>query len=485
MADTYTTETRTDGMGSPYQVRVPTPQIDPVISASDIGTRPLTIPPMRTPALTAADGTLKGLGASLAASAETSTQAENTAISDIKNLQNQLGTLTADQQALEANVGLPVMNKELADLQALQSQQLGGYLQNYNKLEQGGTGTIGGVSAAQTALQRSHAIDTLLTNSLIQAKQGNITAAQDSITKAIAAKYEPIKNRIENAKFILDQVKTKAATDRKNALDTQLKKIEKEEQNEKDIQDLAIEAAQNGAPNSVIQAISKSKNRQEALLAGSQFMSNPLDMELKKAQIAKAWADARKVDTTNGSLTEGQLKQIDNSPQGKKLTSLSGLYQLSQTYKNLVELHGFKAQGAEKAAIDRAYADLKIAYKTAAELGALTGPDVALIEEAVKPASGGGAKYIQYKLAGGKGGVAGAIDDGLTKARNEALKNYKQLTLRNPEYGSSEYVRSLIVPFAKDYSTVTNLKSTPAGEIIQTEDGTLLESLGNGNFSPI
>lgn len=288
MSETYTTENRTDGMGQPYQVRIPTPQIDPVASSSILGTQALTIPPVQTPALTAADGTLKGLAANLTSVAEASTKTEDTALSDVENLQNQLNPQTADQQALETNAGLPAMNKDLSDLNALQTQQLGGYLNSYNKLESGGTGTVGGVSAAETALQRSHAIDALMTSSLIQAKQGNITAATDSVNKAIAAKYEPIKQRLENAKYILSQVSGKAATDRANALTLKIKNVDQQEQDEKDALKTIHDAAANGAPSTNITEALKYTNDPatvESLLAG--WASDPLDRTYKLAQIAK------------------------------------------------------------------------------------------------------------------------------------------------------------------------------------------------------
>jgi hypothetical protein len=214
-----------------------------------------------------------------------------------------------------------------------------------------------------------------------------------------------------------------------------------------------------------------------------QYAGDVLDTQLKKAQIAKVYADAKKVDTVSGNLSEKQLKTIDTSPQGKKLQSLSNLYQLSQTYKNLVAQNGFKVAGGQKAIMDRAYADLKIAYKEAANLGALTGPDIAVLEEAIKPSSGA-KNLLAYKIAGGQSGVTGAIDSGLATARAEALKNYKQLVSRDTNYGASDYVQSMLTPFAKDYSTV-DVKNAQKGEIIQTEDGVLLESLGGGKFSPL
>lgn len=333
--------------------------------------------------------------------------------------------------------------------------------------------------------------NTLISQQLAQ--QGEIALAEQFAKDAIDAKYAPYKQNIENYKTILEIIKpslTAAENKRLKAQEAKVtsaeNEIKKAEAEEKSIKELAIKIGSFGADSATIQRVMNAKDFNEAITASGKYLQNPkdsLDMQLTKAQIAKAWADAKKVDTTTGTLTEAQLKQIDTSPQGKKLVSLSGLYQKSQTYKNLLDTYGFQAVGSEKAKLDQAYADLKIAYKEAANLGALTGPDVLLLEEAIKPASGA-TNYLNYKLSGGKKGVSGAIDGALSKARAEALQNFKQLTARKPEYRGSEYVTSLITPFATDYSKA-DIDNMGAGEIIQTEDGILLESLGNGQFTPL
>ena len=307
---------------------------------------------------------------------------------------------------------------------------------------------------------------------------------------ALKLKLEPLKAKLESLKFFYTENKdifTKADdrvySDLVKKADNELKKKEKEEESKTELIKNAIGLQ---APASVLKkaqdVVSKGGSLIEVASALGSYAKD-IDMELKKSTIAKNWADAKKSDTSSGNLTETQLKQIDNSPQGKKLVSLSGLYQKSQTYKNLVDLYGFRATGPEKAKMDQAYADLKIAYKEAANLGALTGPDVALLEEAIKPASGA-TNYLNYKISGGQGGVSNAIESALSKARAEALQNYKQLTARKPEYRGSDYVRSLLQPFSKPYQN-SNIDSLPKGEIIETDDGILLESLGDGNFTTL
>lgn len=453
--------------------------IDPKIDAGLIGnTNGITVPPAPEPT-----NLLAGLASTTQQTADQSTAQESTAQNDFTNLLKQLEGQTTDIISAENQQNLPGLNKELLDLQKVANKQTAEYIAGYAGQE-AKRQTRQETTVAQQNLTRQNAIDALLTNSLISAKQGDITFANSLVDRAIKAKYDPLKARIETQKEILRQVEGKASQDRQTALNLQLKKIEKQEKDEATKESYIIKAGTQNAPADLIKKAREAKTAVDAVSILGEYAGDILDTQLKKAQIAKTWSDARKVDTTSGILTEGQLKQIDTSPQGKKLQSLSNLYQLSNTYKKLVDLNGFKVKGDQKAIMDRAYADLKIAYKEAANLGALTGPDIAVLEEAIKPTSGGASKYLNYKLAGGKGGVTGAIESGLASARNEALKNYKQLKSRNPNYEQSEYVQGLITPFAKDYSVV-NVDTVGAGEIIQTEDGILLESLGNGQFSPL
>ena len=151
-----------------------------------------------------------------------------------------------------------------------------------------------------------------------------------------------------------------------------------------------------------------------------------------------------------------------------------------------METYGFEATGEGKSLIDRAYADFKIAYKEAANLGALTGPDVGLIEEAVKPASGI-TNYYSYITSGGKEGIIKSLKRAEEQSKKEAITNYKNLLLRNPKYSESEYVKSYIDPYATDIETfdIEKLKKLPKGEVLRTPEGAYLESLGNGNFTQL
>lgn len=126
---------------------------------------------------------------------KTNTQGNN----DLLTLMQQLGGQTGDTLNAESDAGIPSMNRDLKDLQTLQTQQLAGYISNENKNTT--TNPVGqeksGQTNAEIGIQRQHGIDALLTSSLVQAKQGDISAAQANVDRAISVKYAPIKSAID------------------------------------------------------------------------------------------------------------------------------------------------------------------------------------------------------------------------------------------------------------------------------------------------
>lgn len=171
-------------------------------------------------------------------------------------------------------------------------------------------------------------------------------------------------------------------------------------------------------------------------------------LRLANANIAAANAKAAAAanDFSNGILEEKTLKQIDGSPQGKKLRALDDLRTSASRYETLVDDYGFEFSGAGKTALDSAYADLQIKWKEAANLGALTGPDLDLIIDSVKPVTGfRGLSAIA--LGGGVEGIQGGITKMITNIDEDGAKNFNQLLLRNPVYANSQYVQSLGLPF--------------------------------------
>lgn len=154
----------------------------------------------------------------------------------------------------------------------------------------------------------------------------------------------------------------------------------------------------------------------------------------------------------DGFLSETDIKKIDLSPQGKSVKALGVLKQKIQNYKDLVTKFGTSSFGKQKAQLESAYADAKVAWKEAANLGALTGPDVGLIEEAIKPATNAwfGTQAWRNITGGGKDTILASLDTSLNTINQNAVSNIQQLYARDPRYASSLYVQEITNPFVNE-----------------------------------
>lgn len=209
----------------------------------------------------------------------------------------------------ETEAGLPELQKTQTDLssrlKALQNEALAIPIQ----LQQEATGrgvTSGGLRPIETAALRNNAIQALGVSSLLEASRGNITLAQDLVERAVAQKYDPIKEEIAVNKANLDLILNDPLTSladknranrQKEIQDAKAREIAKQEQDSKDIRNLALTAQKYNAPLDVVQKIQNAKTFDEAQLLAGQYLTDPkakyeleasrLDNVLKQAQITK------------------------------------------------------------------------------------------------------------------------------------------------------------------------------------------------------
>lgn len=228
---------------------------------------------------------------------------------------------------LEQQQGLPELQRTQTDLTSrlntLKNEALAIPLQ----LQQEATGrsiTAGGLQPIQTAALRNNAIQALSTSSLLEASRGNITLAQDLVDRAVAQRFDPIREQIDaatkNLELILNDPRTSLqdknrAAKQKARQDALAAQAEKDALNQKSIYDIAITAAKYGADPATLDRIMKSPDRGAALIAGGQFLQDPkaqyelesarLDNALKQAQISKV---ARET-TLLGKATATELKE--------------------------------------------------------------------------------------------------------------------------------------------------------------------------------
>lgn len=222
------------------------------------------------------------------------TEQESKASDLSKRLQELNNTLTGKstyQAEQEAKFGLPELQKTQTDLtaqlKAIQNEALAIPLQ----LQQEATGkglTAGGLQPLQTARLRTNAIQALSVNSLLEASKGNIATALTMIDRAVAQKFDPIKEQIDaatkNLKLIIES--PEYTLEDKNRAQTQLNyqnekkaQVEAQAATAKSIMNTATEAAKNGATADVLKRISEAQTEAEALQLAAPYIAASFNID--------------------------------------------------------------------------------------------------------------------------------------------------------------------------------------------------------------
>lgn len=244
-----------------------------------------------------------------------------TVISDIQGLNDSNVGQSAYRADQEKTQGIDQKRQTISDLTSrlttLKNEAAAIPLQ----LQQDATGrgiTAGGLQPHQTAALRENAIQSLSASALLEAANGNLTTSLALVDRAVSQKFDPIKEEIAAKTANLDLIlkspqysleDKQRAQAQQTILDKQKADLEKQQQNEKDTQALAVTAAKNGADSMTIQRIQAAQTPDEALtiLTASGFAKDPAqaakdaaDLEHTKAETAKLYADARAAGATAG-----------------------------------------------------------------------------------------------------------------------------------------------------------------------------------------
>lgn len=127
---------------------------------------------------------------------------------------------------------------------------------------------------------------------------------------------------------------------------------------------------------------------------------------------------------------------FEKSADYKRASGMNLFLSLLTTYQMSLQKLGPQAFGAGSRELEQAWTVLALKFKTAEELGAVTGPDLGLMEGAIERAGGLGA-YMTSLVSGGKAGA----NDRLNKLRQIYLSQYNQhRTTLEGSAGSEAYI---------------------------------------------
>lgn len=145
------------------------------------------------------------------------------------------------------------------------------------------------------------------------------------------------------------------------------------------------------------------------------------------------------------------IKDITKSDEAKTIQGNTTFVKALNTYRDLVDKYGLQpVDSKEKNLLKSAYSNVKIQYKEAARLGALSGPDIGLVMEGIPDASD--PRYAASSAAGLAGG-AKAIIDTLDQVKNASQSEFDRSmsSLRSGfgQFGGKDYLNKLEDNFKK------------------------------------
>lgn len=267
----------------------------------------------------------------------------NDLTTQLEGLNKLMDGKSAAQTAAEASVGLPEKQATYNDLSArltgLTNEANAIPLQIQQSFEGRGT-TAAGIAPIQTGALRNNAIEALNVSTLLAASQGQITNAQAMANKMVAQKYDPITEQINttkaNLQLILDspQYSLEQKNRAKDQLATQNDKqaqVDKAKADDLAIQNIAIEAAKNGADSVTLKAIQSSTDPIAAATAAGSFIktadaTSVVEVDGRKQLIdtktGKVVADLGASDANTSVIEAGGRKLLINSKTGDTIKDL-------------------------------------------------------------------------------------------------------------------------------------------------------------------
>lgn len=369
--------------------------------------------------------------------------------------------------------GVNDIEQELLGInQQIRAEQLGLRRQLERIDKNKGGGLASGLMAERNSAERESLAKQADLSVIQMGVQGRYDSAKAIADRAVDAQLEQSKNELEAMSLMYERNKDLFTQAEQREFETMQgdrnRKLEQEAVEKKTISDLSLDALQNGASPTIAAQMRQAKTVDDAMKIGGQYVG-ALDRAYKIAQINKIGIDTLKAkselaDINSGVMTQDDIKAIDQSPQGKQLQTASNLKLKLSAYQALVEKHGFETFGPEKATLENAYTELQLAYKEAANLGVLNGPDLTLVESAIRSATPGviGNLLNIASFGGGTRNLRSNLEQAQTTLNAAAGLNAEQLYARNPKYRDSAYVQSILLPFGDELITSNEVNEMDA-----------------------
>jgi len=200
--------------------------------------------------------------------------------------------------------------------------------------------------------------------------------------------------------------------------------------------------AQIGALQGAIQKAKEGVSSQEIELLKSQLgiasqrelaIERGEDRKLQRDAIAAAREQAQGL--AQGKEEQNQRESLIKTKQAEQAEGIIGFSGALNNYESLVDTHGLNPTGEAAAQLQSAYSELETGYKEAKRLGALSGPDMAILQRAIDNA-GGFQAWFRASAKGGKQGILQAVEQIRKAGARDFDRNVSTLEKAYPNDGT-------------------------------------------------
>ena len=385
-------------------------------------------------------------------------QTDNT---DLTDQQDQLsssirGNLDAHADAvrsateMEAKYNVPQQYDRLEELN-LQIADLTGSFDTAIQAEEGEVRPIEFITGRQAFLQNQKATQVGALAAVQAALQNNIALAEQRVDRTVQREFQALEAELAADEFEytenkdeLERRDKKAADALAQGLEERRRVLDQRKDERKAVMDLAIEAAQNGAPNAVVSRIAQSGNRETALGLAGEYVGR-LSRLQAEASIASSWASAAASNTSRLlSLAEAgdprAIKELNFDPRkievevdpttkrqlSDKIASGEQLLKLTSQYRDLVDRHGFENTLVGDQDVAGKYQSLRAqitaAYKDAKTLGTLDAGLLTLMEGIIGEEPTSGLKFMKNASGNRSERIVAQLDELIEATSNETAK---------------------------------------------------------------
>lgn len=247
---------------------------------------------------------LTGESAALAAEQEKAGVAKLKA--DLQNINSQILTKQAEIQQDDIQLISKLRNEERRDTLLPFAQM--------------GQAKIQGDAAIYRALKTSE-IGVL--NATAIAKQGDIQLAKETAQEAVDVKYAPYREQIKQYDAVLEAISPLLTRDEKIQATKQqirgqvaMKEIDRQAADEKQLNDMLIQASSQNAPQSLVAKARLAKTPSEAAMILGQYAGDYWATQKIKSEIAKINAEAAKTRAESNKISSELVKNVTGEGRG-------------------------------------------------------------------------------------------------------------------------------------------------------------------------